>query len=369
MDKIYLVRPLQVRDYLKYTGWSVHENSGFDEYIFWNPLYKREIHFPIDETDPGYLDSLEFLYSKIQSIRNISYRAIYEEITSIDSDMLMLRMITTGDEPKISLESAEKSISAIDKLLRASASTIRKPQINYKRMAFVESTRLLQETKLEQTAIGSFVLRISCPVRSMEDEAQLPLGLEDKSFVRLAFENVHDSTALVVRAIVSDQTDLLVEQMRNADTPSLSANFCDALALVAEASDRTSEMQFRWSPLISRPESKTIKISSEYTSRLQELSSRLRDENLVVEEVFVGTVERLDGQIGQDGRRSGEVILALFQSDETSAVRARADLNADQYILADEAHMSGDTFVRVKGKLSPGRQPRRLEVIEFSKVI
>lgn len=369
MDDIHIIRPLQLREYLKATGWQQVKLNKTDDYVFWHPEAKREIQFPLDEADESYREALEFAYSKIKAVCQRSYRTIYQEILSVDADMLLIRMGTHDNRPHVSFESAEKSISAIERLLRSSASTIRKPQANYKRMSFVESTRLIQEARLEQTAIGSFILRVSCPVHALEDETQIPLGFEDKSFVRLVFENIHDASLAVVRAIVSDQVSKLADDVLSSEKPIISANFCDALAQVADASDRMSEVDFRWSPIIRRPDTRPIKISSEYASRLEDLSMRLRKEDAVDEEVFVGTVERLDGQIGRDGRRAGEVILALLQHDETSTVRARVDLSADQYLIADEAHMGGNAFVRVKGRLAPGRQPRRLEVIEFTKVM
>jgi 5-carboxymethyl-2-hydroxymuconate isomerase len=57
------------------------------------------------------------------------------------------------------------------------------------------------------------------------------------------------------------------------------------------------------------------------------------------------------------------VILSLLTSDGEQ-VRARASLNADQYDQADKAHMKDGAFVKVKGKLHPGRQPRHLSDIQ-----
>ena len=74
-------------------------------------------------------------------------------------------------------------------------------------------------------------------------------------------------------------------------------------------------------------------------------------------------MERLDGEMGSDGRRAGEVILSLFTS-ESEIVRVRANLNAEQYAQADEAHMTEGAFVKVVGKLHPGRQPRQLSDIK-----
>jgi hypothetical protein len=89
----------------------------------------------------------------------------------------------------------------------------------------------------------------------------------------------------------------------------------------------------------------------------------LRAKELHVEDVFPATVERLDGEMGPDGRRAGEVILSLLTSD-SELVRARANLTADQYEHADKAHMAEGAFVKVAGKLHPGRQPRQLSDIK-----
>ena len=78
-----------------------------------------------------------------------------------------------------------------------------------------------------------------------------------------------------------------------------------------------------------------------------------------MEDTFIGTVERLDGEMGEDGQRSGEVILSLLLP-EGEQVRARTNLNAQDYTKADQAHMTEGTYVKVAGKLHPGRQPRQL---------
>ncbi|MBF0124170.1 MAG: hypothetical protein HQL60_02400 [Magnetococcales bacterium] len=74
---------------------------------------------------------------------------------------------------------------------------------------------------------------------------------------------------------------------------------------------------------------------------------------------FIGTVEQLNGEIGEDGRRSGEVVLSLLLP-EGDTVRARLALNADDYAKADQAHMRDDVYTKVSGRLRPGRQPQRM---------
>ena len=81
-----------------------------------------------------------------------------------------------------------------------------------------------------------------------------------------------------------------------------------------------------------------------------------------MEDLFIGTVERLDGEMGENGKRSGEVVLSLFTS-EGEQLRSRATLAVEQYALADKAHMTDGEYVVVAGKLHPGRQPRLLSDI------
>lgn len=368
MIESYFIRPLQLRDYLKVSGWQ-RIASPFDsgEYAFRHDETKREIRFPLDDEEIGYADALDFAYSKLSSVTGKTPRTLFQEILSVDTDMVLLKMDTPRNRPSLSFEAAEKSISAIDRIIRSAASTVRRPQANYKRLGFSEASRMVQESRLEQTDIGSFVLRVSCPIRALDDEAQLAFLETGTSFVRRVFETIHDSTKAVVRAIISDQIEEFASSVLENPRPLVSANFCASLAQVADASDR-NDVDFRWSPIIPKEQTQPIRISSEYISRLEDLSSRLQSEDAADEETFIGTVERLDGQTARDGRRAGEVVLSLLQSDESETVRARVDLNADQYSVADQAHMAGNAFVRVIGRLLPGRQPRRLEVVSFDKI-
>lgn len=67
--------------------------------------------------------------------------------------------------------------------------------------------------------------------------------------------------------------------------------------------------------------------------------------------------------MGPDGKRLGEVLLAILLPDGES-VRARVHLNAEQYAEADRAHMNDGAYIRVAGMLHPGRQIRALSDIQ-----
>ena len=79
-------------------------------------------------------------------------------------------------------------------------------------------------------------------------------------------------------------------------------------------------------------------------------------------------MERLEGDMGPDGRRSGDVILSLLLPKGLQ-VRARTRLNADDYAKADLAHMHEVTYIKVARLFHPGRQPRQLDRLKFFELI
>ena len=118
-----------------------------------------------------------------------------------------------------------------------------------------------------------------------------------------------------------------------------------------------------WAASIPRPVNEpavsTVRVHHDYFSRIEEVRRELRSTEKHLEDTFIGIVERLDGEMGDDVRRSGEVILSLLLP-EGETVKARTNLNADQYRNADHAHMADSSYVKVTGKPHPGRQPRQL---------
>jgi len=48
----------------------------------------------------------------------------------------------------------------------------------------------------------------------------------------------------------------------------------------------------------------------------------------------------------------------LYHGDEV--IKAKANLNSMQYAKADKAHMKSGSFIKVKGVIQSGKQPRNL---------
>lgn len=129
---------------------------------------------------------------------------------------------------------------------------------------------------------------------------------------------------------------------------------------------------FDWSRLHPPPEDallRPVRIQRDYFPRIEEVRRELRSVETNQVDTFIGTVERLEGEMGQDGRRAGVVVLSLLLADEGESVRARTVLSADDYALAHQAHVTNGSYVRVTGCLRPGRQPRQLTDVTAFQVL
>jgi hypothetical protein len=156
----------------------------------------------------------------------------------------------------------------------------------------------------------------------------------------------------------------MIRTEKASQAPLISSNFCEALTRLEDESLKNSiEIGIKWAASIPTPAGERpvflIRVQNDYFSRIEQVRRELRSAETDTDDTFVGTVERLDGEMGLDGRRSGEVILSLLLPEGVQ-VRARTSLSSDDYEKADVAHMSDGTYVKLAGRLHPGRQPRQL---------
>ena len=177
----------------------------------------------------------------------------------------------------------------------------------------------------------------------------------------------------LVRSVEADTLDELVSDLRESSSPLISSNMCEALAAMHDDDLANAiDIGFSWSslrPITSEVGLRPIRIQRDYFSRIEEVRKELRSVELQEPESYIGTVERLDGDMGEDGSRSGSVLLVLLLTDEDQTVRSNVSLNPTQYADAIRAHETNGAYVRVTGRLRSGQQPRSLtEITQFELV-
>jgi len=178
----------------------------------------------------------------------------------------------------------------------------------------------------------------------------------------------------LVAAIQADTLTQLVDAIKDGSNPYISSNFCKAVTSFQEPrEDFDLWVDFNFAGSLALPAclaiAKEVKIQKDYFSRIDDVGRDLRntEQQKKKEDVFMATAEHLAGEIGNDDLRSGEIILNLYQ--EGVAIKAKTALNSTQYAEASKAHMTPGAYIKIKGKLHPGNQPRNLTDVSLFELI
>ena len=214
------------------------------------------------------------------------------------------------------------------------------------------------------------MLNVSCPVKAIDFQGSFLPSEADVPFVRRTTSSLNGALHRLINSIETDTLDELVADIKTDERPLISSNLCEALTYFEDSSLKNSiEIGITWAAVLPRPDNQNRlslnRIQHDYFSRIEEVRREIRSSESHVEDVFPATVERLDGDIGPDGKRAGNVIMRLLTPDTDDLVRAKANLTWEQYEKADKAHMNDGIFVMLAGKLHPGRQPRELNDISL----
>ncbi|MDW9503039.1 hypothetical protein GOB10_18425 [Sinorhizobium meliloti] len=361
-----LISPIELRTFLRANGWKLLPAAIKDRlYVLSNDRYpRRQLIFPMDSAAPDYAETVENVISKLAEMTGQGTPLLRSMIETVQSDVLRLRVYFEGNDRSLPLPFATGLISGAEKLLKSAACTAVMPRTNHPRLSLAEATQFIENARFGQTEAGSFILQISCPVHAMEIQGALQLDERDAPFVRQVTLSLHLALTQLIDAIEADMLDELVEELKSSKAPLISANLCEALSAMHDQQINNSlDVSFNWSSS-SRAGVQTyredpLRFQHDYFSRIDDVQAELKAVEKDDEDTFIGTVERLEGEMGSDGRRSGAVMLSLLLP-EGETVRARTSLNPDDYVIADRAHMSSNTYVRLTGRLRTGRQPRQL---------
>ena len=365
-----LIAPTDLRDYAKDQGWILVKEAAKDRlYVMTNSRFeRRQLVFPMDTTAPDYSEAVMLVVEKLSAMEGRSPQSVFKSVVEVGDDGIAFRVTTPRlDDRSLPLAFAGSMVAGAQQLLLASACTVLKPQAHHPRLSRTEAQQFLEIAKFRHTQPGSFVLNVSCPVQGLDVQAPLLRNEVEAPFVRRTTLTLRRSLRDLVTSIETDSLDELIATSRMEEGV-VSSNLCEALTRFGDESLKNSvEVGITWAACIPRPANEprisVVRIQHDYFARIEEVRRELRSKEQHLEDVFPGTVERLDGEMRQDGKRSGEVILSLLSPDGEQ-VRVRANLDAQQYEQAHKAHISDGAFVKVTGKLHPGRQPRQLSDIK-----
>lgn len=365
-----VIAPAAVRDYAKNNGWESVEGSRRRIWLFRHPTERLlQLQIPIDRDE----DTAEAVFQIAERLAMVEKRpleSVIEDLASAGSDILRFRIIS--DEARggsIPLDEAESLLTGARESLSSAACSVCNPVTHHPRTDRAEVRQLLQNVRMGQTELGSFVLKVLCPLNAVTDP---PLLAETQPFVRSVTQLLMRSTGQLVTGIEQGNLDSVLEAQEAPNARAeISSNLCKGLmALKGDRETGEIEMSIKWASHLQLPAPNVrsvIRLPSEYFPEIARAHQRLRpqkDEDS--DKRMIGTVETLNGDVGEDGRRSGEVTLALLLPDEEEIVRARTMLNPKDYETAVKAHERGLGYVQFIGRLRRGIRVSRIEnLVDF----
>ena len=354
------ISPTNIRDYARSRGWIVNPEGFRDRlYVLNNPAYeRRQLVFPMDTDVADYEETVASIAEKLAYFEGVTVEHLIGNLLEVRDDILRVR-ITSGREgvESLPLTFATSAVTATQQLLLSAACTVLQPRVHHPRLFRTQALQFLDAAQFQHTEHGSFVLKVSCPFDALD------LGDDAVPFARQTMLTLNRALHELVGAIETDRLSEYIDTARRAEAPVVSSNFCEALTRLQDETLRNSlEVGVSWSPLnpvLDAVRYEPLRIQQDYFPRIEEVRRALRDTGLPIDDTFIGTVEQLNGDMDEAGHRAGEVMVALLLS-EGEVVRANTNLTAEQYAIADKAHMTEGAYVVIRGRLHQGRQPRLL---------
>ena len=367
------ISPTDLRDYAKVRGWAPVSGAIPDRlFVLNSPTVKyRQIIVPMDADRPDYDDAVRIAIEKLSEFEERPIRAVESSLMEAGADTLRFGVSTLRPlEEGLPLSYAVRAMEGAEKAIRAAACSEVQRQPFHPKMKRTEAQKLVQAAQMRHTESGSFVLKIACPIDAITPEYG-PIVAEPP-FVRRAMLGMSEAVHGLIGALEADTLDKFVEEAKKEGNSPLSANLCEGLLAFQDEEMRANlDFSIAWSGRFEAPSGihqKKARIQWDYFPRIEQVRTALRPEQKPREgQPFIGIVDELKGDLGPGEQRAGEVILDLFDLDSGESVKAKANLGVDDHRRAHQAYGQGKTYVKFKGTLHPGNQPRKLtDVTEFA---
>ena len=362
MEKID-VSAIDIRDYAISQKWTLVKEALSDGLFVLNSPNNdyMQLIFPKDESTISFQEMAWISMNKLAKLYNFSFQKMIEEIREVNDDVICLRYFSENKNVNsISFEDAFEAISSTRQMLLSAASSVVAPALSHPKLNRKEAQELIKKTRFRHTEEGSFILKISHPCEIISATGIFGEQYE-KPLSRSAFEIMNISAIKISNAIEADAISNLFNEEKSSEKPVISFNFCDSLAkLFDQEREIPFQLIFNWSksslqkiPQINIHNRVVFPYSSK--AKMEEVKAYFEPpkRDFVQNETFIGTVDTLDGDVGEDERRSGSVSLTTFYNNET--FKSKITLSPDQYQIAINAHQNGNAFVKIVGDLQRGK--------------
>lgn len=301
------------------------------------------------------LDLMRRAVERLAEYEGRSTDALLDDLFGHHADVLALRVSSERSEGGfLPLTDAANIIAGARRALQAAAHSVLAPALaHHPRLSRSEVEEFIRHCEMGQTRVGSYVLSIRC------SDAPANLNLEgEPPLSRRAVETLHRSVVRLISAVEENRFEL-IDQPEGG--PRITDNLCDAL-LKMQPEDPSAALTWsvRWDSRygVAADLGHSVEMRQYHFEGIEAIYQELRRREEGDEQRYDARVDELKGDTGEDGRRSGLVVLAVLLEEEI--VKASVMLAADDYDKAIEAHRTSG-LVTIRGRLLRSRRAARID--------
>ncbi len=352
--------PDEVAAWLRQTGWT--HSVGDDAWaVFGRSVDGQfvEVEVPQRAAAPDYPRVVEALLHDLARLERRPEAALLRDIRASAVDVVRIAMDGPATrEGRLPVEAGRRVFGAARDLLLAAACSALDPRPAYATRKSERAMAVVEQARFGQSELGSFVLTMETTVAPRLDVPLFDDGdpkppIERRATLQLAHA-IAAAELATRRSAASGELAPFQERTRDG----LSANLCDALAEIFEASSadtvRTSFSFANRRPVVGAFP-RTVLLSSDMAPTLRSAASGLREVAVLAGQEVVGSVVLLESE---DATRGGAVHLRAVV--DARLMRVRVPLSAGDYAIAVEAHRTGG-LVRCVGDLAREGRGRVLQ--------
>lgn len=350
-----------IERYLLFKNWK--RNYDFpNKHMMVFELGDEILAFPASEKYKDFYVSVPNTIESIAIIYNKSIREILKEISSSYHDLLEFRIKSeVSENGELPLDYASECIEGIKELILYSACAEQ-----FKKPVCFRTTNnaknVLNNFKLAQTEVGSFVINIDIQV--MDEEEQYTLsgvdiggGIEHKVVQRIG-------TAIKQIDRITNDINLFDEIVPNAYESGITANMCEAmLKLKPDSPSAEIETKIRYASACGNRDVEVVKMKGKHFYTMNEISKSYRENNSQEHIEIIGYITSLNKKKINDVQSDRVIhVIADINGNMRSVV---AELCEEDYRTACNAHRDGEK-VLISGVLDMSKKIYRyLRVDEF----
>jgi hypothetical protein len=367
-DQIAALRFEDVQLYLSSHGWQVDaaaSSPGVSVYRFPQEP-DAEVLLPLRRDWPDYSHRMADAVLTIAAVEQRSFGEVLNDLSSTPGDVLRLRVqapdAALGTLP---LEEGLRLLQGGRDMLLAAACSAHQPQAYFPRQSFAPALEFLQGCRIGQTERGSYVATIIAPVppdltpslfSQMGDEFQLATEPYQRRVTLLWMASLQ----VIHGAIHSGTPEKILEGVSGG----VSANLCDALALMSPTSSQGSvEIRMNWSrnrPRVPASLPQQVSFAQGEFAIIREAGRRLREGLEPRRERIEGVIVSLHAESNLFAPFEGRVVVRTEVDGRPT--RVRFALGQADYAHACDAHRD-QRRVAVTGVLHRNATSKMVELL------